>query len=129
MFCPTDGVPHIEVDRNTGPHARVRVSGSPPSRTDMGDDDRRTSPTRIGGVFEDLGEELWGDKACESHGSLAPADGEEAGARFGTQDIELPRTNLDFFVQRSERVLVRSNQRSEFGKILGRWVSAKDVGV
>ena len=90
MFRPTDRVPHIEVDHNAGPHAWVREGGSSPSRTNMGDDGRRTSPTRIGGVLEDLGEELWGDKAREGHSSLAPADGEEAGARFGVQGAELP---------------------------------------
>jgi len=129
MFRPTDRVPHVKVDGDAGPHTWVRVGCSPPGRTDMGDDDRCTSPTRIGGVLEDLGEELRGDKACEGPGGLTPADGEKVGARFGTQDTELPRTSLNLFVQRSDRALIRSNQRSEFGDILGRWVSAKDVGI
>ena len=129
MLRPTDRVAHIEVDGYAGPHAGVGVSSGPPCRTDVGDDDRCTRPTSVGGVLEDLGEEFGGDKACEGHGRLAPADVEEVATGFGTQDTELPRTSFNFFVQRIEGALIRSNQRSEFGDILGSWMSAKDVGI
>jgi len=84
MFRPTDGVPLIKVDGDAGPHSGVRLGSGSPSRTDMGDNDRCTSPTRLRGVFEYLGEEFWGNQACEGHCGVAPADGERVGVRLGT---------------------------------------------
>lgn len=75
------------------------MSSNPPGRTDVRDDDWRTSLTHLAGVLEYLGQELWVKKASGGRYGLASPDGEDVGRTPDTQGTELFRQCFGLFVQ------------------------------